>query len=143
MSKTKNPTIKNLLACIPVSGMDTLKDSLSMYAALSFYFDGEDMREAKITAIKKKQRIIEAAFPAVEYQIIEHDDSFELIIEGNSIMMNVPSLNNMPKVSTSNIPAFYRDAIDALSDNPEQIYSLGYQYFPAISELVGKCLAIS
>lgn len=141
--KPKNPTIKNLLACIPSTGMDTLKDSLSMYAALSFYFDGEDMKAAKITAIKKKQRLIEDTFPATEYQIIEHDDSFELVLEGKSYTMNVPSLNNMPKVSTANIPAFYRDAIDALSDNPEQIYSLGYQHFPAVSELVGKCLAIS
>lgn len=141
----KTPTIQNLLNCMPPSGINTLKDSLTTYASLSFYFDGEDMKLGKVNKIKAKQKLMDSLNPAASYQVTEVDDgdAYILSIDGlGAFRFSVPSLNQMPNLSDSNLITSMGEVIDKLAEDPKQVYQLPYQYFAGLVEVLGKLLGM-
>ncbi len=143
MTKYKTPTIKNLLACIPSNGIETVKDELLTYASLSFYFDGEDMKDAKVNKIKAKQKLIESLNVPNQAEITEMDDEYLLTIEGvGSYRFMVPSLKNMPEIKEGQLSSNVKAAINQLAEDPSGILSLPFCYFKDVVEVVGKSIGL-
>ena len=145
MTKQKLPTIKNLLACLPAGGVQSNKDALTTYASLSFYFDGQDMKKAKVTDIKAKQELIDSLYPKPTYEITEVDngDAYLLTVEGlSSYKFNVPTLETMPEVIDGNIVASVRQFIDKLAEDPKQVLELPFNCFEGIGAVMGKSIGL-
>ena len=140
---TTIPTIKNFLDSMPSEGMDGLENQYRLYAALSYYFDGEDMKLAKVTAIKKKMLLIDNMAKLDELpEVIESDDKFGFIFNGEEYWLTVPSLNSMPKTNPNQSKKFTIEALKLLSDNHEKLMLLPYSLFAVVIETLGKSLGI-
>ncbi len=141
---TKTPTIKHILNCLPKNGIESAKDQLELYAHLSFYFDGEDLSKAKVNKIRAKQKLMDEKNPTQTYQIVEGDDCYTLIIDGlGSYLFNIPTLENMPEINRDNLATSLKDSVNKLAANPEEVYKLPYQYFPALVEVLGKSIGLA
>lgn len=139
--KTKTPTIRQLLLCLPAEGIEGLKPQLELYAALSHYFDGVDMRNDKINKIKSKQKLMDDLNPVRELKIIEGDDDVTLTIEGlGDFLFNMPTLNSMPDIQPKNLPGTIRESIKKLAADPDSVLELPYQYFSAVCDVLGKLI---
>lgn len=145
MVKTKVPTIKNLIAAMPAHGINSQKDGLITYASLSFYFDGVDMKGAKVPAIVRKQQQIDESCPINEYSIDETDngDSYTLsITDVGEFVFNVPTLNTMPELKAETLTHSINSAIKNLANNPDDVMALSYRYFEAVVETLGKLIGL-
>lgn len=129
---------------MPKEGLSTVKNQLGLYASLSFYFDGEDLKKANIKKIKAKQEKMDTLYPPREYQIEELDDQINLVFsESEQYIFLVPSLDTMPEINQEDQPGSIRDSIKKLADRPDEIFNLAYSDFGAVTELLGKCLGFS
>ena len=128
---------------MPSEGMEGLENQYRLYAALSFYYDGEDMKTAKVTAIKKKMTLIDNAAKLDELpEIIEDDDRVGFVFNGEQYWLNVPSLNSMPKTNPSQSKKFTIEALKLLSDDHDKLLLLPYSLFAVLIETLGKSLGI-
>ncbi len=139
----KVPTIKHLLNSMPSVGMVDTKSTLETYANLSYYYDGKDMKFEKVAKIRKKMAEMDALLPTPKFEVVEHDDWFELKIEGiDPIRFESPTLKNMPEMKSDNVPSSFIDAITKLTDS-KLVFDLPYHYFNGVVDVVGKSIGIS
>jgi hypothetical protein len=139
------PNIDNLFNAMPPSGMESYEDQMRVSAVLGFYFDGVDYSGQSIRKISALTKRMDAEVPkelGIEYLDDEDNDRYGFRYQNIEYWLKSPSLRNMPKRG-NNIPAYYRELIDRLAENPDSIYELPYYVFGALSEIMGKCLGIS
>ena len=152
MATLKLPTIKDLLNSMPSTGTDTHEDRLATYASLSFYWDGKDRKQASVKAISKTIQAMDSYANScigslVSEQVEDEDNdkygvSFKSELLGLSAVEFIsPSLNNLPK-RTENQPVYYRDCIEKLATNPDDVMGLPYLYFSEMCTALGKSLGL-
>lgn len=143
--ESKVPTIDQLLYSMPKTGLESFEDRLIAYSSLGFYFDGVDYSNQNTRSITKLIKRMDAA-ASTNQDILELDDEdrdrFGFEFDGIEYWFNSPSIKQLPKTPKENIPKYYRELIEGLSDTPNLVTELPYYLFSSVGDALGKCLGI-